>query len=396
MASRFAETVLERNPFAIDMFNFLWRVLNHAQGQIPNHVESYFNDEIGFSVLYIQYIIRDSLRDLLIGIRIRTTEDAIHVTRKLCRERRSNDKSPVVSQVFLECCAIIAEVYLYCSCGIQIPIESSMVFTSWNLVFSHRRVRELLSNGGWEELTAYAINKYHKKINFINYDIEYVDYPCESFIVNQTYDRETDMMAADFQEYFVFDFIKNRELIQVDLRGQYRQSKSAMRIKRVEQRLIAKQKMGTAEAEKILASQSRMAMRSGFRSNNELLQMTNDISPYVTSDEDCNEEASPSVFELCTKMSNVQIAGESKKKRPKRKKKPSHKSTEAEDGSESSSGSSIESVSPEKASVSETLTSSSRPLKVPGRSPETSPTKSETKVTSPKQSQTGKKGKKKE
>ncbi|KAG8198387.1 hypothetical protein JTE90_021632 [Oedothorax gibbosus] len=392
MAARFAETVLERNPFAIDLFNFLWRALNHAQGQITNHVESFFNDDIGYTVLYLQYIARDSLRDLLKDIHIRTTEDAIHVTRKLCRARRRNDECPVASKVFLECCAIIAEVYLYCCSGIHIPIESSMVFISWNLVFTQRRMSELLSNGGWDEVTAYAINKYHGKINFIDYQVEYEEYPYESFITNQTYDRETDMMAAEFQEYFV-DFVKDREM-EVDLREQYRQQKSAMRMKRVEDRLIAKQKMGTTDAQYIMASQTRMAMRSARRST-DLVEWIDDISPYVTSDEDCNEDSSPSVSELCTKMTIVQIAGERKKKKPKRKKKPSQKATETEEGSESSSGSSIETMSPEKSLTSETLTSSSRPLKVSVRTPETSPTESETKVTSPKQSQTGKKGKKK-
>lgn len=394
MATSSAETVLDRNPFAIDLFNFIWRVLNHAQGQIPNHMESYFNEDIGFSVLYTQFIIRDSLRDVLKGIHIRKTEDAIHVTRKLCRARRNKGENSVVFQEFLDCCAIIAEVYLYCCNGIQIPIDSSMVFISWNFVFSRRRIQELLSSGGWDELTDYSINKYHGKINFINYEIEFMDYPFESFITNQSYDHETDMMAANFQEYFA-DFLKNREF-QVDMREQYRQNKAAMRMKRVEDRLIAKQKMGTTGAEYILASQSRLAMRSGRKTTNDPLEWANDISPYETSDEDFNEDASPSVSELCVKMSGAQISG-AKKKKPKRKKKLSQKAAgiETTEGSESSPGSSIESESPEKVSTLQIPTSSSRPLQVPVQSPESSPTKSESEVTSPEQPKTGKKGKKK-
>lgn len=397
MASRAVQAIIEENPFAIDLFNFLFGALNHARGQIPNRVQSYFNGDIGFAVLYMQFISRDCLRDVLKGMHIRTTEDALHVTRKLCRARRKKHPDQVL-QLFLECCAIIIEVYLYCYCGIQIPVETCMIFFSWNFVFNRQRIKEFLSIGGWDELTAYCALTFQKKINFINHQIDLLEYPYENFITSQTRDDEAEVMVADFQESFVCFHAK----YEVNFRERYRQNKASMRMNRVEDKLIATNRMGTAKAEAILASQRTIAMRSGLRPI-EPVDWVNDISPYNSSEEEDYEEEDTwqTVSELCTRMSDAQIASsaERKKKKPKRKKKPSQKQTQTD---QEPSDPSLESEAPEKDTIPQTFASSSRPLKVPIQSPTTSPTKSDKPAeipaameVSPGQSKAGKKGKKK-
>lgn len=396
MASRAVQAIIEENPFAIDLYNFLFGALNHARGETLSPVLSHFNGHIGFAVLYMQFVSRDSLRDVLKGLHIRTTEHALHVTRKLCRARRKRHPDQVL-QVFLECCAIIIEVYLYCSCGIQIPVETCMVFLSWNFVFNRRRIEEFLSIGGWEELTNYAVLTFQNKINLIDHQLDVLDYPYENFITNQTFDDEAEAMVADFEESFLCFHAK----FEVDIRQRYRQSKASSRMKRVEDKLIATNRMGTPEAEAMLASQNRIAMRSG-RNPIVAVDWVDDISPYNSSEEEDydEEEDFRTVSELCTRMSDAQIASSAtrKKKKQKRKKKPSQTQIQTEEPSDPS----LEPETQEQDTVPQTFASSSRPLKVPIQSPATSPTKSDKPAkipaaseVSPGQSKAGKKGKKK-